>query len=186
MSLPPWRPVLKAAQQRDGHSPSARWLQLATIATDGTPRVRTLVFRGWHGDDQLLLFTDGRSEKCEELNHQPAAEVCWLFAKAKQQFRLRGVISRITPERDPALVRHYWGTMRDSGRALWAWPQPGAAFSSDALFADAVPEDTAPPDHFVVCLLAVAQVELLDLTQHPHRRTRWALADLWREHRLNP
>jgi len=186
MSLPPWRPLLKAAQQRDGRSPSVRWLQLATIATDGTPRVRTLVFRGWHTDSALLLFSDARSDKIEDLRHQPAAEVCWLFAKAKQQFRLRGVIRQLTSEQDPAFTTHCWRTMRDGGRALWSWPQPGAALDLDADFPSQVPEHAEPPSHFWVLSLQVAEVELLDLTQHPHRRSRWCVADRWLEHRLNP
>ena len=88
--LPPWRPLIRAAQQREGRSPAARWLQLATVALDGTPRVRTLVFRGWGGPDQLDLLTDARSAKAPELEQQPAMEICWLMPKAKQQFRLRG------------------------------------------------------------------------------------------------
>mgnify|MGYP003336464707 FL=1 len=83
--LPPWRPLIRAAQQREGRSPAARWLQLATVAPDGTPRVRTLVFRGWGGPDQLDLLTDARSSKAPELEQQPAMEICWLMPKAKQQ-----------------------------------------------------------------------------------------------------
>ena len=46
-AIPPWRPLLRAAMQREGRSVAARWVQLATTGRDGTPRVRTLVFRGW-------------------------------------------------------------------------------------------------------------------------------------------
>ena len=91
--LPPWRPLIRAAQQREGRSPAARWLQLATVALDGTPRVRTLVFRGWGGPDQLDLLTDARSAKAPELEQQPAMEICWLMPKAKQQFRLPGLLA---------------------------------------------------------------------------------------------
>ncbi|QNI71487.1 hypothetical protein CyaNS01_02370 [Cyanobium sp. NS01] len=33
--LPPWRPLLRAAREREGRSPAARWLQLATAAAAG-------------------------------------------------------------------------------------------------------------------------------------------------------
>ena len=69
--LPPWRPLLRAARQREGRSPAARWLELATVAADGTPRVRTLVFRGWAEAAVLDLLTDGRSAKVAELEQQP-------------------------------------------------------------------------------------------------------------------
>lgn len=186
MPLPPWRPLLKAAQQRDGRSPAARWLQLATVSRDGTPRVRTLVFRGWRSDDQLLLFTDARSEKAGDFSHQSCVEVCWLFAKAKQQFRFRGAISITNPVEDPQLCQHYWATMRDSGRALWAWPDPGAELDPDASFPSELSEQSTPPDHFLVLTLQVSAVDHLDLTHHPHRRRRWLVADQWRERRLNP
>ena len=66
-AIPPWRPLLRAAMQREGRSVAARWVQLATTGRDGGPRVRTLVFRGWAGADQLELFSDQRSEKVTEL-----------------------------------------------------------------------------------------------------------------------
>ena len=84
MEFPVWRQRLRAAQQREGRSPSSRWLQLASVALDGTARVRTLVFRGWCGDRQLNLYTDQRSAKCDELRHQPHVELCWLMPKAKE------------------------------------------------------------------------------------------------------
>ena len=68
----------------------ARWLQLATVAADGTPRVRTLVFRGWGAASHLDLLTDGRSAKLAELQANPAVELAWLLPKARAQYRLRG------------------------------------------------------------------------------------------------
>ncbi|MFM7648877.1 MAG: pyridoxamine 5'-phosphate oxidase family protein, partial [Cyanobium sp.] len=86
MALPPWRALLRGAREREGRSPAARWLQLATVAGDGTPRVRTLVFRGWAGDTGLDLLTDARSAKADQLARQPAVELCWLLPRARMQF----------------------------------------------------------------------------------------------------
>jgi hypothetical protein len=47
--LPSWRPFSEAPESVRGRSPQARWLQLATVAADGTPRVRTLLFRAGPG-----------------------------------------------------------------------------------------------------------------------------------------
>ena len=74
--LPSWHPLLRSARELEGRSPQARWLQLATVATDGTPRVRTLVFRGWAAPTALDLLTDGRSAKPAELFRQAAVELC--------------------------------------------------------------------------------------------------------------
>ena len=186
MTLPPWRPLLKGAQHREGRSPAARWLQLASVADDGTARVRTLVFRGWKDDEQLLLFSDGRSSKILELTHQPQVELCWLFPKAKQQFRLRGVMTLTKPEDSPAFHQQCWRSMRDSGRALWAWPNPGARYDSSATFVKELAEDSGPPTHFLVLVLQVHRVELLDLNHHPHQRVLWNADDEWKQCHLNP
>ena len=69
-ALPPWRLLLRGAREREGRSPNARWLQLATVAGDGSPRMPTLVFRSWAGGAVLDLLTDGRSAKPAELRQQ--------------------------------------------------------------------------------------------------------------------
>ena len=88
--LPPWRPLLRGALKRQGRSPQARWLQLASLGADGTPRVRTLVFRGWAGAAALDLLTDRRSAKSGELTGEAPLELCWLLPRARSQFRLQG------------------------------------------------------------------------------------------------
>jgi len=45
--MPPWLNQISYAQRKESQFDSSRWLQLATIGIDNTPRVRTLVFRGW-------------------------------------------------------------------------------------------------------------------------------------------
>lgn len=184
--LPPWRPLLRAARQREGRSPAARWLQLATVAADGTPRVRTLVFRGWADADVLDLLTDGRSAKVAELEHQPAVELCWLLPRARSQFRLRGRIEALAPDvRDVERERH-WRALTPGGRALWGWPEPGAALAAAAPFPQELADDTPMLESFVLLRIALAQVEVLELTGHPHRRRRWRRESGWSEEELNP
>ena len=76
--------------------------------------------------------------------------------------------------------------MRDSGRALWAWPNPGGRYDSSATFVKELAEDSGPPNHFLVLVLQVHRVELLDLNHHPHRRMLWNADDDWNECHLNP
>ena len=182
MPLPPWRARLRGARQREGRQPTGRWLQLASVAADGTPRVRTLVFRGWAAPDQLELFTDGRSAKSDELNRQPQVELCWLLPKARHQYRLRGQMTTLPiGEAEPR-----WRALSPQGRALWGWPHPGQTFQPEAAFPLELTNATAMPDHFLVLQLTISRVELLDLSQHPHQRLLWRAADGWAEQRLNP
>ena len=172
-SLPPWRPLLRGARQREGRSPQARWLQLGTVGADGAPRVRTLVFRGWGGPALLDLLTDARSSKSSELQAEPRVELCWLLPKARSQFRLRGQRLAMGPDADLAARQQHWEQLRPEARALWGWPPPGAPLDAAAAFPAALADGTPVPDCFAVVRIALEQVEWLELTGVPHQRRRW-------------
>ena len=185
-AIPPWRPLLRAAMQREGRSVAARWVQLATTGRDGAPRVRTLVFRGWAGADLLELFSDQRSEKVKELADVAASELCWLFPKARQQYRLRGLVELIPASEQPEFCQQRWQQLSETGRAVWGWPTPADPLDPSADFPERLRETAQLPEHFVVLQMRVNTVERLNLGPHPHQRTRWSADTLWREQPLNP
>lgn len=186
-ALPPWRAVIRGARERQGtRTPEGRWLQLATVAADGTPRLRTLVFRGWAGPASLELLSDGRSAKAAELALQPAVELCWLLPKARSQFRLRGQCVSLPAEEEGRERERHWRGLSPAGRALWGWPAPGQPLDRQAAFPESLAAEVPVPEHFWLVRLALSQVEALELTGHPHRRRRWRLATGWCEEPLNP
>ena len=185
-ALPPWRPLLRAARQREGRAPQARWLQLASVAADGTPRVRTLVFRGWGGPAALDLLSDGRSAKPAELARQPAVELCWLLPRARCQFRLRGRCLSLPQQQEQRQRQHHWQALSGAGRALWSWPPPGEPLDQRASFPPFLPPEAPLPAHLLLLRIALDQVELLELGDHPHRRRRWRQSSGWRQEDLNP
>lgn len=185
-NLPAWRTLLKAARQREKKSSEARWLQLASVARDGTPRVRTLVFRHWIAGNLFDLFSDQRSDKFIELTHQSDVELCWMLMKARQQFRMRGCVELLTGEDSFELRQKAWSQISPQGRSVWAWPHPGFPQQPDADFPALVNDEVPLPEHFIVLRVRVAQVELLDLRPHPHQRIRWSAENNWQEQRLNP
>ena len=89
-NLPSWRQDLKSSRKKEGKSPSNRWIQLATVSEENEPRLRTVVFRGWHKDSSMIIFTDRRSEKIGHLKSNPNAEILWFFfrKKAKVSFKV--------------------------------------------------------------------------------------------------
>ncbi len=184
--LPPWRPLLRGAREREGRAAQARWLQLATVAADGTPRLRTLVFRGWAAAAELDLLTDGRSAKVAELRHQPAVELGWLLPKARCQFRLRGALIKLPPALAAGERQRHWQALSPSGRALWGWPPPGAALEAGFAFPAELSAALPVPEHFQLLRISVELVELLELGGHPHRRRRWRRNADWAEEPLNP
>ncbi|MBM5796773.1 MAG: pyridoxamine 5'-phosphate oxidase [Cyanobacteria bacterium K_Offshore_0m_m2_072] len=184
--LPPWRPLLRGAREREGRAPQARWLQLATVAADGTPRVRTLVFRGWGGASQLDLLSDGRSAKAAELAAQAAVELCWLLPRARCQFRLRGAVQDLPAEQRQSVRQRHWQQLSPQGRALWGWPAPGQPLEQEAPFPSALPPETPLPEHLLLLRIDLHQVELLELGGQPHHRRRWRAVTGWSEEALNP
>ena len=86
-NLPSWRQDLKSSRKKEGKSPSNRWIQLATVSEENEPRLRTVVFRGWHKESSMIIFTDRRSEKIGHLKSNPNAEILWFFLKTKSQYR---------------------------------------------------------------------------------------------------
>ncbi len=186
MPLPPWRPLLRGARQREGRAPGASWLQLASVAADGTPRVRTLVFRGWSDEGDLELLTDARSEKPGELSAQGQVELCWLFRKAREQFRLRGIAQLLSAGDDPEALNAHWQRLAPAGRSVWAWPHPGEPFQAAAPWPDSIADGEPPPPHLLLIRIQIQRVEQLDLKAHPHRRCCWERGDDWIERRLNP
>lgn len=186
MPLPPWRPLLRGARQREGRAPGASWLQLASVAADGTPRVRTLVFRGWSDEGDLELLSDARSEKPGELSAQGQVELCWLFRKAREQFRLRGIAQLLSAGDDPEALNAHWQRLAPAGRSVWAWPHPGEPFEAAGPWPDSIADGEPPPPHLLLIRIQIQRVEQLDLKAHPHRRCCWERGDDWIERRLNP
>jgi pyridoxamine 5'-phosphate oxidase len=178
--------LLRAAREREGRSPTARWVQLATVAPDGTPRVRTLVFRGWADAAAFDLLTDGRSAKPAELRQQPAVELCWLLPKARCQFRLRGEVLTLPAAMQLQERQRHWQRLNPAGRALWGWPEPGAPLEASAAFPAELADDAPLPEHFQLLRIGLEQVELLELSDHPHQRRRWSRQQGWAEEHLNP
>jgi pyridoxamine 5'-phosphate oxidase len=183
---PPWRLLLRGALERQGRSPQARWLQLASLAADGTPRVRTLVFRCWAGAAALDLLTDRRSAKSGELKGRAALELCWVLPRARSQFRLRGHRLQLSSDEERQALERHWQALTPKARALWSWPAPGEPLQAEGPFPREV-EDGAPrPEHFELLRVQLQRVELLELLGHPHRRRCWRAANAWQEEWLNP
>ncbi|MEJ7639323.1 MAG: pyridoxamine 5'-phosphate oxidase family protein, partial [Singulisphaera sp.] len=134
-----WRPCLTLALYRNRRSAQARYVQLATIREDRRPANRTVVFRGFVEETDLLIFTaDDRSRKVEQVERAPWAEACWYFPDSREQFRLLGrssVVRADHPDRSLAEARiAAWRSLSDAARLTFAWPEPGAIRGDPASF----------------------------------------------------
>jgi pyridoxamine 5'-phosphate oxidase len=82
--------------------------------------------------------------------------------------------------------QRHWDRLNPAGRALWGWPEPGATFNTAAAFPAELADDIPLPEHFQLLRIAIEQVELLELRDHPHQRRRWRRDGGWNKERLNP
>ena len=180
----PWLAELRDAKETV-HGPTL--VYLATLGKGGWPRVRTLVVRDVEDDGSILSCSDARSAKDDQLKSDARAEGVLWFEKPKVQFRLRGECRVVSAGDDDALRERVWKKLKDSGRMLFAWPNPGGPRAEESTFSEGVGEDTPVPDNFEVLRLVAAEVDRLDLSQTPHKRTIWTLAaGAWSAREVNP
>ena len=179
-NLPSWRQDLKSSRKKEGKSPSNRWIQLATVSEENEPRLRTVVFRGWHKDSSMIIFTDRRSEKIEHLKYNPNAEILWFFFKTKSQYRFKGKISELRDN------RNYWDTLTEKSKSTWFWGSPGERLNSKKQSAFEILPNLPKSENFVVLNLEIDSVDLLKLEQPIHKRYLWERINKWKKKEINP
>lgn len=184
---PAWQQRLKKSivkNKRDAHN---RYFQLATVAPDGMPRARMVVFRGFSDDDQsLLIITDRRSEKVSELSHCSRTEIGWYFTHTREQYRLRCDSQTFLfsdDSRESQTRRaHIWNSLSEAARAQFFWKTPGViegAGESPALI------ETAP-DTFAVVAFTPFHVDHLVLSKQQSRVASVLEQGQWSERAINP
>ena len=191
MTNTPWRSLLERAIDLNRNIAS-RYLQLATVRADNRPANRTLVFRGFLVDsDKLKFVVDSRSQKPEQIEHQPWAEACWYFPETREQFRLTGCLKLVTFDSNDAVLQQArqtsWQDMSDATRLQFTWADPGKPRSDAAAFDSPPPNPTEPLPNFCLLLLKPVQVDHLELRGEPQNRTIYDLRDrTWFTQAVNP
>lgn len=194
MSLAPWRSLIDRALDLNSSLASARYLQLATVKVDNRPANRTLVFRGFLADTDELKFTiDSRSQKPEQIGHQPWAEACWYFSSSREQFRLAGCLTLVTSDYPNAVLQQArqtaWQDISDATRLQFAWADPGKPKADAAAFDPPLPNPIEPLPNFCLLLLKPVQVDHLELRGEPQNRTiyNWCnIEQIWSIQAVNP
>ena len=194
MFLAPWRSHLSRALHRNRSQPYSRYLQLATVDTQGLPANRTVVFRGFlEESNQLQFVTDSRSNKIEHIKAKPWAEICWYFTKSREQFRLFGKLILVTAaDLEPALQlarQQAWQKLSDSARLQFSWPKPGEErVTNPEAFSPPQPSAKEPIINFCLLLLTPEKVDHLELRGEPQNRCLYLLQkdQTWSTQSINP
>ncbi|EFJ30696.1 hypothetical protein SELMODRAFT_270695 [Selaginella moellendorffii] len=186
----PWRQLLESALESHSRLRHSRFCQLATVRANGTPANRTVVFRGFaDGTDDLLFTTDSRSNKVQEAQHCPVAEVCYYFTDSWEQFRIHGDIEVISHTEDDPLKKEIreksWFSSSLQTRKQFTWPHPGQPKESHP--EEVRLESTQPPvDTFCVVTLHPVEVDYLHLKQHKRIVFRSSSGGDWTSQAVNP
>ncbi len=192
MNLATWRSPLARALHLNRSLVYARYFQLATIASDGYPANRTVVFRGFLGEtNQIKIITDSRSQKAHQVQDHPQGEICWYFPKSREQFRFRGELTLITADHQELQLerKQMWLDISPAARSQFFWASPGEPreiTKEDAtLDSNTDPNDLAA--NFCLLLFNPLQVDHLELRGSPQNRYRhtWD-GNQWRTIAINP
>ena len=173
--MPPWLSLLSSAQRKESKFDSSCWIQLATIGKDNTPRVRTVVFRGWSKSFEMLIYSDKRSQKFSELALNNNVEICWLFFKSKSQFRFRG---KSTIELSSENL-HHWNQLTDNSKEMWNWPFPGDQFVFNQINDKSIDAKQEISNNFAILKIEIIEVDQLVLSKPVHVRKRWVRKNEW-------
>lgn len=90
-------------------------MTLATATRDGEPNARTVLLKG-AAEDGFVFFTDYRSAKGAELDHNPVACLLFFWGELERQVRVRGPVRRV----GRAVSEEYFRS-RPLGSQLGAW-----------------------------------------------------------------
>lgn len=191
--LAPWRSYLQRALHRNRSQIFSRYFSLATVSEAGYPTNRMVVFRGFlDNSNQIKIVTDIRSEKFTHLTNNPHGEICWYFAKTREQFRLRGKVELITENYEDEKLFHErekaWKKLSQAGKEQFYWKNPGELLTEKSeIITDNVDEEK-PVSNFCLLLLNPEKVDHLELRGNPQNRVIYQLnhENKWLMNEVNP
>lgn len=172
-----WVPMfLSAVDTQLQMAPGPLTFQFATVDADGSPHVRTCVYRGWlfdtKGTNVPTFTTDTRMAKAEQLAANDRFEAVFYFPAANKQVRMRGRARMLTRDTYPQVVLPRYLTQETDGEG-------SAVTHLRRLSRDAAGEPAAPPEPPVVYPLVLpAAASHVTKTQESHSHLFTHLADL--------
>lgn len=192
-NIAPWRTYLQKALHKNRSNLFSRYFALATVTKTGYLNNRMVVFRGFlDGSNKLEIITDIRSQKIEDLNHNSYSEICWYFAKTREQFRINGKIEVITAYHDNQELlkerQKIWQKLSLAGKEQFYWQNPRALFIENTEILTVNIDEEKPPKNFCLLLLNPGNVDHLELKNNPQNRHLYHIDNekKWHIQKVNP
>jgi len=165
-------------------------MALATVAADGAPSVRMVLFKG-AGPDGFLFYTNYGSRKARDLQADPRAALVFHWPEMHRQIRVEGTTARVG---ETESANYFASRPRDAQVAAWASRQSDPLPDRETLerrFAELNEQfegkDVPPPPFWGGFRLLPAAFEFWQGRQHRlHDRFRygggagrWSIERLW-------
>jgi general stress protein 26 len=182
---------IRLVQAGDEPAHPMRVAVLATVGAGGVPEARLMVLRGAdRGLAKLWFYTDRRSEKTDQMRHQPQVTAVTYDPEDGVQLRLRGTAG--VDESGPLADQH-WSQVGMAVRALYASPdtpgrplrQPDPRLMGVKRSIDAGGE-AAARGNFAVIEVALDSIEWLQVADGEQRRAIMFAATNWSVQALAP
>ena len=196
LAIPEWRKKLEQSLKTHQHQVQSRYIQLATCCSKGQARVRTVVYRGFIENSNLLsIHTDLRSDKCTQLSDNPRCEINWYFTESREQYRITGKASLITENSTDYQVQRRWHWQQlsavakaDYNKAVPGIPLPEMTADANHPAALSKYQMTEPHNNFVLLIVRPESVDHVMLLPSPHQRVMHELDSQgrWHETAITP
>lgn len=142
-----------------------RYFTLATV-NNGKPRQRTVVLRKLLPDFSVLIYTDQRSQKINDISKNPKVSALFYHPKKLLQLRIDATAEIIT---DSVQLNNYWQNIPENSRKDYITVKaPG----SDISHPDHVDYDSET-NYFTAIRLIPNTIEYLQLQRPNHLRIRF-------------
>ena len=161
--LPTWRQRLARSLHLHRSKAEAKYFQLATYCNEHGVQNRTVVFRGFAPNSNTFWgISEANCAKVDSLRRHADAQICWYFAKTREQYRL-SVQATIQDGNafEQASRINVWQNISESARLSFFAQAPESWLAEG--------DKSTPPANFVVLAFQVNQVDYLQLTE-PHQR----------------
>ncbi|SIS99196.1 Pyridoxine/pyridoxamine 5'-phosphate oxidase [Zobellia uliginosa] len=146
-----------------------RFFTLATTDESNHPSQRTVVFRHFNDNLDVVFYTDRRSQKVKDIEKNGAVSLLFYHPKHLLQISLKGKASIIT---DTDLLKTYWSAVPDSNKKDYTTHlAPGSTIEN--------PESVEYLDEHYFCAIKIepTSMEYLKVKQPNHIRVLFSKID---------
>jgi len=148
------------------HKHPFRFCYLATTEVDNVPAQRTIILRSILPSKEMLIFTDYRTPKVQEIKQQPQVSLLFYHPRRKLQIRFKAIA---TIHHQDALCLQEWSKLSDHGKKDYQTTlPPGSDLPQKRL--EEIHNTEIGSNFFSIISLQPISIDALQLSRSGHQR----------------